>query len=53
MREYIEHDLILKNKIEKRLYQIKIYNMGLVDKNNKVNFYDGKIRVKDPEDKEY
>jgi F420-non-reducing hydrogenase large subunit len=27
--------------------------MGLVDKNNKVNFYDGDIRVVDPEGKEF
>jgi F420-non-reducing hydrogenase large subunit len=29
------------------------YYMGLVDKNNKVNFYDGKVRVVDPEGKEF
>ncbi len=27
--------------------------MGLVDKNNKVNFYDGKVRVVDPDGKEF
>jgi F420-non-reducing hydrogenase large subunit len=27
--------------------------MGLVDKNNKVNFYDGNVRVVDPEGKEF
>ena len=29
------------------------YYMGLVDENNKVNFYDGMVRVVDPEGKEY
>jgi len=27
--------------------------MGLVDSNNKVNFYDGKVRVVDPDGKEF
>lgn len=45
-------DLVLKNKqyvdlIRSDPYTLKTYNMGLVDKNNKVNFYDGKIRVTD------
>ena len=26
---------------------LKLYSMGLVDENNKVNFYDGKVRVVD------
>lgn len=33
-------------------YNLKIHSMGLVDKNNYVNFYDGKIRVVDTEGKE-
>jgi len=45
-------DIVLKNKnyvdiILSDPYQLSTYNMGLVDKNNKVNFYDGKIRVTD------
>ena len=28
-------------------YSLKIHSMGLVDENNKVNFYDGKVRVVD------
>jgi F420-non-reducing hydrogenase large subunit len=28
-------------------YQLKLHSMGLVDDNNKVNFYDGKVRVAD------
>ena len=27
--------------------------MGLVDEKNKVNFYDGKVRVVDPQGKEF
>ena len=50
-------DIVLKNKAYVDLilsdpYQLKTYNMGLVDKNNKVNFYDGKIRVTDQKGKE-
>ena len=50
-------DIVLKNKnyldiILSDPYQLGTYNMGLVDKNNKVNFYDGKIRVTDQKGKE-
>jgi F420-non-reducing hydrogenase large subunit len=49
---------VLKNKdyvdlIVGDVYAHKTYYMGLVDQNNKVNFYDGLIRVVDPEGKEY
>jgi len=33
-------------------YSLKIHSMGLVDENNKVNFYDGKVRVVNTEGKE-
>jgi len=33
-------------------YNLKIHSMGLVDANNHVNFYDGKVRVVDTERKE-
>ncbi len=51
-------DIVLDNKdyvdlITSDPYQLKTYNMGLVDKDNKVNFYDGKIRVTDQKAKEY
>ncbi|MFQ6089746.1 MAG: Ni/Fe hydrogenase subunit alpha [Candidatus Methanofastidiosia archaeon] len=44
------NDIVLKNKdyvdlILSDPYQLSTYNMGLVDKNNKVNFYDGVVRV--------
>ncbi|MBU7047337.1 MAG: Ni/Fe hydrogenase subunit alpha [Theionarchaea archaeon] len=45
-KEYL--DLVLSDS-----YTMKTYYMGLVDENNKVNFYDGKIRVVDPTGKEY
>jgi F420-non-reducing hydrogenase large subunit len=35
-------DLILNGP-----YTLKLHSMGLVDENNKVNFYDGKIRIVD------
>jgi F420-non-reducing hydrogenase large subunit len=46
------NDIVLKNKeyvdlIRSEAYTLQTYNMGLVDKNNKVNFYDGMIRVTD------
>jgi len=51
-------DIVLKNKeyvdlIVGDIYQHRTYYMGLVDENNKVNFYDGKIRVVDPNGKEF
>ncbi len=51
-------DIVLKNKayvdlILSDIYTHKTYYMGLVDDNNKVNFYDGWIRVVDPEGKEF
>ncbi|MCX6243848.1 MAG: Ni/Fe hydrogenase subunit alpha [Bacteroidetes bacterium] len=33
-------------------YSLKIHSMGLVDKNKKVNFYDGTVRVVDTDGKE-
>ena len=51
-------DIVLKNKtyvdlIVGDIYKHQTYYMGLVDDNNKVNFYDGWIRVVDPEGKEF
>ena len=51
-------DVVLKNKdyvdlIVGDVYAHKTYYMGLVDDNNKVNFYDGMVRVVDPDGKEY
>ncbi len=44
-KQYV--DLILNGP-----YSMKLHSMGLVDANNKVNFYDGKVRVVDTEGKE-
>ena len=41
-------DLILNGP-----YSLDLYSMGLVDENNHVNFYDGKVRVVDQEGKEH
>ena len=54
----IFEDVVLKNKkyvdlITGDIYYHKTYYMGLVDEDNKVNFYDGRIRVVDPEGKEF
>lgn len=51
-------DVVLKNKkyvdlILSEAFTHRTYYMGLVDKNNKVNFYDGKVRVVDPKGKEF
>jgi len=52
------HDIVLGNgkyveMIKSNAYTLTTYYMGLVDENNKVNFYDGKIRVVDPNDNEF
>ncbi len=51
-------DIVLKNKAYVDLilsdgYTHKTYYMGLVDANNKVNFYDGMVRIVDPTGKEF
>lgn len=52
------HDIVLANEkyvemIKSDAYTLKTYYMGLVDENNKVNFYDGKVRVVDPKGNEF
>jgi F420-non-reducing hydrogenase large subunit len=54
----IFHDIVLGNPkyvdmIKSDAYTMKTYYMGLVDENNKVNFYDGKIRVVYPSGGEF
>jgi F420-non-reducing hydrogenase large subunit len=54
----IFEDVVLKNKayvdiILSDSYTFPTYYMGLVDENNKVNYYDGKVRVVDPDGKEH
>ncbi|HEX7363854.1 MAG TPA: Ni/Fe hydrogenase subunit alpha [Dehalococcoidia bacterium] len=51
-------DIVLKNKeyvdmIVSDAYTHRTYYMGLVDDKNRVNFYDGKVRVVDPDGKEF
>uniref|UniRef100_UPI00321658DC Ni/Fe hydrogenase subunit alpha n=1 Tax=uncultured Draconibacterium sp. TaxID=1573823 RepID=UPI00321658DC len=51
-------DVVLENKeytdiILNGPYSLNLYSMGLVDKNNRVNFYDGKVRVVDTEGNEH
>ncbi|MEI6852188.1 MAG: Ni/Fe hydrogenase subunit alpha [Bacteroidota bacterium] len=53
----IFNDVVLANEgyvdlIVNGPYNLKIHSMGLVDANNKVNFYDGKVRVVDTFGKE-
>ena len=52
------NDIVLKNKqyvdmILSDPYRLDAYNMGLVDANNHVNFYDGDVRVTDQKGKEF
>jgi F420-non-reducing hydrogenase large subunit len=52
------NDIVLKNPdyvklITSDTYTHRTYYMGMVDADNKVNFYDGLIRVVDPGGKEY
>ena len=51
-------DIVLANKgyldlIMSPIFTMPTYYMGMVDEKNKVNFYDGKIRVVDPDGKEF
>jgi F420-non-reducing hydrogenase large subunit len=52
------NDIVLKNNtyldlIVGDIFKHQTYYMGLVDENNKVDLYDGKIRVVDPNGKEF
>ena len=53
------YPIVLENKdylnivLDKNLYYHESYYMGLVDENNRVNFYKGKVRVMDPSGKEF
>ncbi len=54
----IFNDIVLANKayvdlILSDTFTHRTYYIGLVDENNKVNFYDGKVRVVDPNGKEF
>ncbi|MCD4684326.1 MAG: Ni/Fe hydrogenase subunit alpha [Anaerolineae bacterium] len=54
----IVHDIVLANSdyvdlIVSDGYTQQTYYMGMVDENNRVNFYDGKVRVVDPEGVEF
>jgi len=49
-------DLVLKNEtylemILSEAYTVPMHYIGMVDENNKVNFYDGKVSVVDPDGK--
>ncbi len=51
-------DVVLKNKqyvdmVLSDTYTHRTYSMGLVDEQNRTNFYDGKVRVVDPDGKEF
>ncbi len=52
------NDIVLKNPAYVELmlsdtYTQHVYSMGTVDEQNQVNFYDGRIRVVDPEGEEF
>ncbi len=55
----IVDDLVLKNKVyldlilSKDVYYHETYYIGLVDKDNKVNFYEGDVRVVDQKGKQF
>ncbi|HRY33692.1 MAG TPA: Ni/Fe hydrogenase subunit alpha [Bacteroidales bacterium] len=54
----IFEDVVLANKdyvdmILQGPYKLRLYSMGLVDSNNHVNFYDGHVRVVDPDGREH
>jgi F420-non-reducing hydrogenase large subunit len=52
------HDIVLKNQdyvdmITSDMYTMRTYYMGTVDEKNRVNFYDGEVRVVNPTGKEF
>jgi F420-non-reducing hydrogenase large subunit len=52
------HDVVLANQgyvdlVLSDTFAHKTYYMGLVDEKNRVNFYDGKVRVVDPDGREF
>ena len=54
----IFNDIVLKNEqyvetILSDAYTHKTYYMGLVDDNNQLNFYDGKVRIVNPDGEEF
>ena len=54
---FLFNDLVLGNKeyldlVLSDAYRLECYDMGLVDENNKLNLYDGLVRVVDPDGKE-
>lgn len=54
----IFHEIVLGNSnyvdlIKSDAYTLRTYYMGLVDEHNKINFYDGKIRVVNPSGSEF
>ena len=56
--QQVFNDIVLKNQayvdlILSDAFTHKTYYMGLVDEKNRVNFYDGKVRVVDPDGKEF
>jgi F420-non-reducing hydrogenase large subunit len=56
--QQVFNDIVMKNKayvdlILSDAYSMKIYSMGLVDEKNRVNFYDGKVRVTGPDGGEF
>lgn len=54
----IFHKVVLENPqymnmITNPAFSLNVYNMGMVDEKNRVNFYDGMIRVTDPKGGEF
>lgn len=52
------NDVVLENAnyvnmIKSEPYTLRTYYMGTVDEKNRVNFYDGDVRIVDPEGKEF
>lgn len=52
------HKIVLENPkylslVQNPAFSLSLYNMGLVDEKNRLNFYDGMVRVTDPEGKEF
>ena len=53
LKDLVEKNKDVRNLLFSNAYRHETYYMGLVDDENRVNFYDGKIRVVDPGGNEY
>jgi len=52
-RQIVLDNSVYLDMILSDVFTLPTYSMGLVDEQNRVNFYDGMVRVVDPEGREF